>query len=68
MKFNEKVFNKAENIAHSYYWLSDCPSIREAVKKYVEKSNSFKGGVSNYVALICLECANQEYSLSKEEN
>lgn len=64
VKFNRKMFDKAENIAHGYFWLSDSTQVRERVEKHVTSSPSFnKGDIGNYVALICMISMNLEKEL-----
>lgn len=53
MKFSEKKFEKAQNIAHPFFWESDCPSTKKRVQEYIEKNVNRNLSVADYVAIIC---------------
>jgi hypothetical protein len=62
-KVNDKLLRKATDIAHNYFWLSDCPSIYRKAVEYIEKDNVIypqKDLLSRYVALICHLCVQEE--------
>ena len=62
-KINEDKFSKAVNIAHSYFWLADCPNVETRVRQYIKKTNTKPKTIAEYVAIICSESVKREKDL-----
>jgi hypothetical protein len=52
-RFNERLFRRAERAAHSWFWYSDCPTVKEWVQKKVETSGINYRTTADYTALVC---------------
>ena len=69
MKINKKLLTKASEIAHSWFWISDCPTVIKEATEYLENRGKrpYNTGViypkdpnellPRYVALICHICS-----------
>jgi len=58
---NNEAFEKALDIAHSFYWVSDDPTYIKKSKEYIEKRNYHDNDpdiTAKYVAVICSRCSN----------
>jgi|GEM_PF-5858621 len=62
---DEKVFDKAVEIAHQFLWLADCPRIGRKARKEINKLSSHYSLdpqmlLGSYVAIICREVMREE--------
>jgi len=61
-KVNKKLLQKASDIAHGLFWISDCPEILKQATSYIENTNVIypkkkQDLLPYYVSIICHFCA-----------
>lgn len=56
-----ELLDKAVNISHGLFWLSDCPSVRAEVEKYIQEHPLPKKDLlATYVSIVCYFCHKTE--------